>query len=87
MASASFADSVFSIGYCATCAKDVLTHVDLGPANEEIRRCLHCDALITRLRLVSSEELQAHGYALIEARVCGNGGGCSVSGCGPRRGT
>jgi len=84
MATPSFSDSEFVMGFCPSCAKDVLTHVDIGPTDDEERRCLHCDTLIeTALRGVRADELEASGYALIEARTCGNGGGCS-SGCGIR---
>jgi len=84
MATPSLSDSEFVVGFCVGCAKDVLTHLDLGPTDDEVRRCLHCDeAINSALRSVRGDELEASGYALIEARSCGNGGGCSA-GCGMR---
>ena len=86
MAVPSFDATDFLVGYCAACEKDVLTHVDLGSDGEDVRRCLHCDELVaTSLRSVSSEQLTENGYAVIEARTCGNGGGCGAGGCGMRQ--
>jgi len=85
MATPAFSDAEFLVGYCSGCQKEVLTHSDLGPDDEEIRRCLYCDEPILReLRSIGSQELEASGYAIVEARVCGNGGGCAVGGCGSR---
>jgi hypothetical protein len=87
MASPSFDDAEFLVGPCPDCNRDVLTHVDIGPSSELVRHCLHCDAVLAEpsLTLVSGADLEAHGYAVLEARVCGNGGGCSPTGCGSRR--
>ena len=85
MATPSFGDSEFLVGFCQHCAKEVLTHVDLDLADNEILRCLHCDEPIqSSLRVIWGDEIETTGYALLEARSCGNGGGCSVSGCGAR---
>lgn len=85
MATPSFEDAEFLVGWCGVCQKDVLTHVELGPTDEEIRRCLHCDEVITHeLKSLGSKELEANGYTIVDARVCGNGGGCSAGGCGLR---
>jgi hypothetical protein len=82
VASASFGSSEFLLGECPICLKQVLTHVDFDADGSELRRCVHCDATIdaAALRWVDGSELESTGYALLEARVCGNGGGCS-SGC------
>jgi hypothetical protein len=85
MATPILGDVEFLVGACPACAKEVLTHVDLAPDGSEMRLCLHCDGVIspTALETVAGAELEAGGYELIEARLCGNGGGCS-SGCGSR---
>ena len=85
MATPTLSDAEFLVGYCGGCQKEVLTHTVLGPDDEEIRLCLSCDQPITAgLRSIGSEELEASGYAIVEARICGNGGGCAVGGCGMR---
>ena len=84
MATAALGDTEFLLGYCKDCGRHVLTHVDLGPHDDEVRRCLHCDAIIaSQMQIVSAAELEARGYSVVEARTCGNGGGCSA-GCGMR---
>jgi hypothetical protein len=86
MATPEFGNEEFLLGHCPVCAKDVLTHIDIGPDDEEIRCCVHCDAHVGNgMRAVSADELEAFGYAIVDARVCGNGGGCSAGGCGLRR--
>jgi len=86
MATAAFGNSDFLVGYCLACDKNVLTHLDLTPDDGEIRRCLHCDEIIPGpFKSVSSDQLEANGYAIVEARTCGNGGGCGVGGCGMRQ--
>ena len=86
MATPSADDAEFLIGYCSVCAKQVLTHIQLGDDDAEVRLCLHCDTVIADgLESVPGDDLEAHGYALLEARTCGNGGGCGVGGgCGGR---
>jgi hypothetical protein len=84
MATPAWGDTEFVLGYCPECAKQVLTHLDLDPGDEELRRCLHCDAIVTDgLSWATGDDLEASGYALLEARTCGNGGGCAA-GCGVR---
>jgi len=84
MATPALGDTEFLLGYCRDCEQQVLTHVDLGAHDDEVRRCLHCDAIIAdRMEIVSTAELEARGYRVVEARACGNGGGCSA-GCGMR---
>ncbi|MBI3786604.1 MAG: hypothetical protein HY270_24710 [Deltaproteobacteria bacterium] len=84
MATPSFDDSMFLLAHCSVCAADTLTHLGLGPEDDLIRCCVHCDApVVSPLIEVSSEELEDRGYSVIEARTCGNGGGCG-SGCGTR---
>jgi len=87
MATPSLGQSEFLIGYCASCEKPVLSHVQLDSDDAERRLCVHCDAaIVDGLTSVSGAELESHGYAVIEARTCGNGGGCSAGGCGMRHG-
>jgi len=86
MATPSLGSTEFVLGYCEACNKDVLTHIDVDACGDETRRCLHCDAqIIAGLRTVDADELEATGYALVEARGCGGGGGCAVGGCGMRQ--
>jgi hypothetical protein len=87
MATPSFGDSQFLVGACPQCQKEVLTHIDFGPDDSEIRRCVHCDEVLelNDLAFASGTALEEAGYALLEARLCGNGGGCSAGGCGSRR--
>jgi hypothetical protein len=88
MATPALGESEFLIGYCHSCEKQVLTHVQLGADDAELRLCFHCDAIIADgLASVPGTELEAHGYALVEARTCGNGGGCAAGGCGMRHGS
>lgn len=84
MATPALDDARFPMARCGSCEREVITYVDLDERGEERRRCLHCDDLLTECRDVDADDLEAAGYALIEARGCGNGGGCS-SGCGQRR--
>ena len=73
MATPFLEDAEFLFATCSACDKSVLTHVvDFDDDGNEVRRCVHCD------------ELEERGYRLIDARGCGNGGGCS-SGCGTRQ--
>ena len=84
MATPSLGSTEFVLGDCPECAKQVLTHLDLGRDDEEIRRCLHCDAIISNgFRWATSAELETKGYAIVDARICGDGGGCAA-GCGMR---
>lgn len=78
-------DSVeMPLGNCPVCHRQVLAYLD-GDDGDEIRRCLECDGVLTDWREVAVDELEAAGYAVLEARGCGNGGGCSAGGCGARR--
>jgi len=85
MATPSLGDTEFLLASCPDCAKPVLTHVvDFDEHDNEVRRCIHCDgAVADDWRAVGAAELDAYGYGLIEARGCGNGGGCSS--CGLRQ--
>jgi hypothetical protein len=74
----------FPIGWCAACARHVLTHADPEADGAQGRLCVHCDAPIdAELRAVEQGELDAHGYAVIENYNCGNpncgGGRCGKS--------
>jgi hypothetical protein len=81
MATLSFGDAEFHFGSCQACGKRVLTYTDFGPDGDELRRCLHCETAITAgLQAATSIELEANGYAIIEARACG--GGCAAGTCG-----
>jgi hypothetical protein len=86
MAALSLGNSTFLVGHCQSCDREVLTHLDVGPADNEIRRCFHCDRVITSgLRAVPGNELETTGYALQEAGGCGKGGACSTGGCAMRQ--
>ena len=83
MATPAFGDAEFLFGSCPVCKSQVLTYTDLGPGDDELHRCLHCDAVITGgLQAATSTDLQAHGYRVIEVRTCGDGGGCAAGNCG-----
>ena len=84
MATPVFEDVQFPLGHCGTCAREVIAYVDLDEGDAEIRRCFHCNEALEQWREVSASELESAGYSLLEARGCGNGGGCSA-GCGMRR--
>ena len=84
MATPAFGDAEFFVGYCPGCEKQVLTCIEFGPTNEERRLCVHCDSGVEQLRAVSSHDLADTGYEVLEARTCGNGGGCGSGGCGMR---
>jgi hypothetical protein len=60
-----------------------VTYVELDD-DDEIRRCLQCDQRLSDWRDATAAELEDAGYSLLEARGCGNGGGCST-GCGMKR--
>lgn len=81
MASPAFDDVLFPLAHCGVCDRDVLGYLDADEVGE-VRRCLECDGLLPEWREASAEELEAAGYALLEARGCGNGGGCGAGGCG-----
>jgi hypothetical protein len=85
MATPALDGTEFLFARCPACEKSVLTHVaDFNDLGEEIRHCVHCDTQVaTGWELVGAEELEARGYSLVEARACGNGGGCGA-GCGMR---
>ena len=64
MATPAFGDAEFLFGACPVCAKQVLTYVDFAPDDGELRRCLHCETIITGdLQAATSAELEANGYA------------------------
>jgi hypothetical protein len=88
MATPSIGEAEFLFGACPACGKRVLTHTDFGPAGNELRRCLHCDTIITtsELEAATGSELEANGYVVIEARTCGGGGGCGGGTCGVLKG-
>lgn len=78
-------DTAFPLAACEPCGRDVLAYVESDrPEVGEIRRCVHCDAIVAEWRAADAHELEDAGYSVLEARGCGNGGGCS-SGCGTRR--
>jgi hypothetical protein len=82
MATPVVGDPEFVFGSCQVCGKRVLTYTDFGPDDGELRRCLHCETMVsTGLQPGTSVDLEANGYAVVEARPCG-GGGCSAGGCG-----
>jgi hypothetical protein len=83
MATPSFGDVEFLFGSCPLCKKEVLTYADFGPDDGELRRCLSCEGIVTSgLQAATRNDLEANGYAIIDARTCGDGGGCAAGGCG-----
>jgi len=84
MATPAFDVTDFFLAWCEQCRKDVLPYIALEGEVEETRRCLHCDAIVdASLRVATAADLEAAGYSVVEARACGNGGGCGA-GCGAR---
>ncbi len=78
-------DSSFELRDCRNCARPVLGYFDLDESGDELIRCLHCDLVLTgATHLVDRDDLLDAGYTVVEARTCGNGGGCSSGGCGSR---
>ena len=84
MATPVLEDVQFPLAHCLGCARDVIAYVELGEGGHEVRRCLQCDQRLTEWHEAGADELEAAGYSLLEARSCGNGGGCGAS-CGMRR--
>jgi len=85
MATPFLEDVEFLFATCAACGKSVLTHVVDFDDGNEVRRCVHCDGAVEQdWQSFRGDELEERGYGLIDARGCGNGGGCS-SGCGTRQ--
>jgi len=83
MATPSIGEAEFFFGTCEACGKRVLTYTDFGPEGAELRRCLGCEMVVTdSLEATTAVELQANGYAIVEARACGDGGGCGAGTCG-----
>lgn len=74
----------FPLAHCRECARDVIPYVEIDADGTEVRRCFHCDQRLAQWREVSAADLEAAGYSLLEARGCGNGGGCGAGGCGMR---
>jgi hypothetical protein len=80
-------EGAFPVGRCASCAREVLTHVHADACDEERRLCLHCDAELDpgEVRWVGTEELAPLGYALDAGEEgCGRPG-CGRGNCGNRR--
>jgi hypothetical protein len=74
----------FLLGWCDRCNRDVLPYLELDGHDEISHHCLHCDTMLdATLRPSTAAEVEAAGYSVVEARLCGNGGGCSA-GCGMR---
>lgn len=83
MATPSLEEAEFLFGACEVCGKRVLTYTDFGLDGAELRRCLHCETEVTdSLQATPASELQGSGYVVVEARACGDGGGCSAGTCG-----
>jgi len=72
----------FALGWCAGCAREVLTHTDYGAEGAEQRRCVHCDHPVEAgVRRARGSELAEHGYGLVEASGCGKSN-CGGGRCG-----
>ncbi len=75
---------VFSLGWCSTCEKEVLTHVDYDEAGVESLLCVHCDTTVaTDIRVATESGLSDREYAIVEEQGCGRpdcgGGRCRNS--------
>ena len=82
MAESRFAELDFTVGWCARCARDVLTWSDYGAVDSELHRCLHCDDVVaSHLRQAKGSDLAERGYSVVEASGCGSGG-CGSGQCG-----
>lgn len=84
MASPGFDSTTFLAAYCERCDDEVLTFLDLDPeaGDRLLFRCLSCKSLVVDcFRELSHDDLENIGYSVLEARTCGNGGGCGAGGC------
>lgn len=76
--------ATFLVAYCSQCDDEVLTYLDLDETlvGELQHRCLSCASpAIERFRELESDDLEEIGYEVVDARTCGNGGGCGAGGC------
>lgn len=78
-----FSSTAFPAASCAACGTTVLTHIGIGETGEMMRLCVRCDRPITvELQLLSTQELEEQGYAIVSPRARssgGCGGGCACS--------
>lgn len=77
-----FTDADFLVGWCASCAREVLTWADYDADEVEARRCVHCETPVSaQLHSAKGSDLARHGYSVIEPKTCGSGG-CGSGRCG-----
>lgn len=77
MSDADLAEVEFALGWCAQCARQVLTAAGRG----EHRLCVHCDGAVAEaLSSVLGDELATRGYGAIE-----DTSGCGRPDCGGGR--
>jgi hypothetical protein len=80
MADADLIEVEFLLGWCAHCAREVLTAVTSAATKVEERACVHCDTtIVAPFSQVAGDDLAARGYGAIEDTSgcgrpdCGNG--------------
>lgn len=73
----------FVLGWCAACAREVLTHADVDADGTARRLCLICDGPVDEgLRQGQEADLAGMGYVLIDpSHTCGTSG-CGSGNCG-----
>jgi hypothetical protein len=78
-----FSSTAFPAASCATCGTTVLTHINISETGDIKRLCVRCDRPITAgLQLLSTEQLEEQGYAILSPRARNSGGcrgGCACS--------
>ena len=72
----------FPVTRCATCATDVLCHVDLDEHDAEVLRCVACSAAVdaATVRWLDLPELEELGWGFVLPE-----GGCGRPDCGKGR--
>jgi hypothetical protein len=81
MSDADLAEVEFLLGWCAHCAREVLTATTSAGGGTASRACVHCDAAIDgMLSRIPGDELAARGYGVIE-----DTSGCGRPDCGGGR--
>jgi len=74
--------AAFPTARCSACDKFVLTYISVDEAGAELRRCVHCDAMLAqRLEWIGADDLEELGYYFGAPPEkpnggCGSGGGC-----------
>jgi hypothetical protein len=81
MSDADLAEVAFPLGWCAHCAREVLTAPAALIGRTDHRLCVHCDGPVAEvLASVLGDELATRGYRVIE-----DTSGCGRPDCGGGR--